>query len=119
MPRLEGITTDATVERDAREAHAIRLRDRKAQYEQLLANVPKEPTKEHPQPRVERQLLQDALVDLAAQQEELDQRSPVILSKQDQEVSQLKDEVAALREALTEATAKLQVVQTGSPPDAP
>ena len=103
MPRLEGPAVDQINESEARQAHATRLRDRRAQYVDKLSKI-------EPGPRThqERSLIQEAIALIDEQQKDLDARGPVKLAANDQQVSQLKDEVASLREALTEATLKLQ-----------
>ena len=110
MPRIEGPAVDQINEREAREAHATRLRDRRAQYVDKLSKL--EPG---PRTQQERHLLQEAIALIDEQQKELDARGPVKLAANDQAMSQLKDEVASLREALTEATLKLKAKDGGKP----
>lgn len=108
MPRLEGPAVDQINEREAREAHATRLRDRRAQYVDKLSKLDNTPRTQQ-----ERGLIQEAIALIDEQQEELNKRGPVKLAANDQEVSRLKDEVASLREALTEASLKLKAKDGG------
>lgn len=119
MPNLERPIPAAINERDAREAHARRLVERISQYTSLLSLIPASTTKEHPRPEMERSMIQDAIALHQRQLDELNKLGPVPLAKSDQEMAQLKDEVASLREALNEATAKLSAKQeTKRAPDA-
>lgn len=108
MPRLESPVVDRINEREAREAAATRFRDRISQYKDLLSRVPATPTDEHKNPMQEKSLLKNAIALHEEQLRLLLSKGPVEQSKSDQEVATLKDEVASLREALTEATMKLK-----------
>ena len=110
MPRLEGPAIDRITERESREAHAVRLRDRRAGFVSKLSLLPKDA--EH---ATERGLIDASIQRIDEQQVELEKRGPVEMAANDQVTSQLKDEVASLREALTEATMKLTVVQAKEP----
>ena len=111
MPNLETPLPSPINQREARDAHAKRLVDRIGQYKSLLSLVPASATKEHPRPEMERSMIQDAIALHQQQLDELHRLGPVPLAKSDQELATLKDEVASLREALNEATAKLSAKQ--------
>ena len=102
MPRLEGPAVDRINQREAVEAHRLRIRDRLEQYRGLLAAVPAVKTEEHPQPEVERRMIQDAMEELGVQQRELEAKAPALLA-QAEESDRIRAENVRLKTELEEA----------------
>ena len=101
MPRLEQ-TLDKINQREALDAHRIRIRDRLAEYRTLLASVPVAKTEEHPFPERERAMLQQAMEELGEQQRELEQQAPALLAEA-VEFDRMREENVQLKAQLEDA----------------